>query len=93
MKATGIVRRVDSLGRIVIPKEICRTFGIREGDSLEIYTDNDSLIFRRYDNALPLQDSLQRLKQDVLKSRDLQNHPGVLNKLYELENLIGTKPA
>lgn len=40
MKATGIIRRVDDLGRVVIPKEIRKTCGIREGDPLEIYTDN-----------------------------------------------------
>ncbi|HPE95981.1 MAG TPA: AbrB/MazE/SpoVT family DNA-binding domain-containing protein, partial [Bacillota bacterium] len=39
MRATGIVRRVDDLGRIVIPKEIRRTMHIREGDPLEIYTE------------------------------------------------------
>ena len=41
MKATGIVRRIDDLGRVVIPKEIRRTMRIREGDPLEIYTDKD----------------------------------------------------
>lgn len=40
MKATGIIRRVDDLGRVVIPKEIRRTLHIREGEPLEIYTDN-----------------------------------------------------
>ena len=39
MKATGIVRRIDDLGRVVIPKEIRRTMRIRDGESLEIYTD------------------------------------------------------
>lgn len=39
MKATGIVRRIDDLGRVVIPKEIRRSLGIREGDPLEIFTD------------------------------------------------------
>ena len=49
MKATGIVRRVDDLGRIVIPKEIRRTLRIREGDPLEIYTSSDGgVIFRKY---------------------------------------------
>ena len=43
MKATGIVRRVDDLGRIVIPKEIRRTLKIREGDPLEIYTEKDGV--------------------------------------------------
>ncbi len=49
MKATGIVRRIDDLGRVVIPKEIRRTMRIREGEPLEIYTDNDGeIIFKKY---------------------------------------------
>ncbi len=57
MKATGIVRRVDDLGRIVIPKEIRRTLRIREGDPLEIYTEKDGgVIFRKYSPMGELQD-------------------------------------
>jgi AbrB family transcriptional regulator (stage V sporulation protein T) len=49
MKATGIVRRIDDLGRVVIPKEIRRTMRIREGDPLEIYTASDGeVIFKKY---------------------------------------------
>ena len=49
MKATGIVRRIDDLGRVVIPKEIRRTMRIREGDALEIYTQADGeVIFKKY---------------------------------------------
>lgn len=49
MKATGIVRRIDDLGRVVIPKEIRRTMRIREGDPLEIYTEKDGeVIFKKY---------------------------------------------
>ncbi|MDD4496181.1 MAG: stage V sporulation protein T [Eubacteriales bacterium] len=49
MKATGIVRRIDDLGRIVIPKEIRRTLRIREGDPLEIYTDKEGeVILKKY---------------------------------------------
>ncbi len=49
MKATGIVRRIDDLGRIVIPKEIRRTLHIREGDPLEIYTDRQGeVILKKY---------------------------------------------
>ena len=48
MRATGIVRRVDDLGRVVIPKEIRRSMGIREGEPLEIYLENDAVVFRRY---------------------------------------------
>ena len=49
MKATGIVRRIDDLGRVVIPKENRRTLRIREGDPLEIYTDaGGEVIFKKY---------------------------------------------
>ncbi len=49
MKATGIVRRIDDLGRVVIPKEIRRTLRIREGDALEIFTDRDgAVILKKY---------------------------------------------
>ena len=49
MKATGIVRRIDDLGRVVIPKEIRRTMRIREGDPLEIYTSvGGEVIFKKY---------------------------------------------
>ncbi len=49
MRATGIVRRIDELGRVVIPKEIRRTLRIREGDPLEIYTDHDGeVVLKKY---------------------------------------------
>ena len=47
LKATGIVRRIDDLGRVVIPKEIRRTLRIREGDPLEIFTDGEVILIRR----------------------------------------------
>lgn len=48
MKATGIIRRVDDLGRIVIPKEIRRTLHIHEGDPLELYLYEDGMVFKPY---------------------------------------------
>lgn len=48
MRDTGIVRRIDELGRVVIPKEIRKTLRIKEGDPLEIYTDKDELLFKKY---------------------------------------------
>ena len=49
MKATGIVRRIDDLGRVVIPKEIRKTLRLRDGDALEIFTDSDGeVIFKKY---------------------------------------------
>lgn len=48
MKATGIVRRIDDLGRVVIPKEIRRSMRIKEGDPLEIFTSDEGITFRKY---------------------------------------------
>lgn len=57
MKATSIVRRIDSLGRIVIPKEVRRTLRIREGDSLEIFIDREGeIIFKKYSHIIELSD-------------------------------------
>lgn len=53
MKATGIVRRIDDLGRVVIPKEIRRTLKIREGDPLEIFiTKEGGVVFQKYNNGV-----------------------------------------
>ncbi|MBR6337227.1 MAG: AbrB/MazE/SpoVT family DNA-binding domain-containing protein [Ruminococcus sp.] len=51
MKSTGIVRDVDNLGRIVLPIELRRTLGINVKDSVEIYTDNDTIILRKYQQS------------------------------------------
>lgn len=48
MKATGFVRRIDDLGRVVIPKEIRRSLQIKDGDALEIFTDDGQVIFQKY---------------------------------------------
>ena len=59
MKATGVVRRIDDLGRIVIPKEIRRTLRIKEGDPLEIFTEKDGdIILLHEKNILQLENLL-----------------------------------
>ena len=69
MKATGIVRRVDDLGRIVIPKEIRRTLRIREGDPLEIYTEKDGgVIFRKYSPMGDLQELAAQMCDSISTS-------------------------
>lgn len=66
MKATGIVRRVDDLGRVVIPKEIRRTLRIREGDPLEIFTDKEGeVIFRKYS---PLEHTEEQLIKTLIET-------------------------
>ena len=51
MKSTGIVRKVDELGRIVLPIEMRRTLDIAEKDTLEVYVEGDSIILRKYQDA------------------------------------------
>ncbi len=51
MKSTGVVRKVDELGRIVIPIELRRTMGIEEKDALEIYVDSEKIILKKYEPA------------------------------------------
>lgn len=69
MKATGIVRRIDDLGRVVIPKEIRRTLRIREGDPLEIYTDRDGeVIFKKYSLLGDLQELAHQICETLGKT-------------------------
>ncbi|MGE6489945.1 stage V sporulation protein T [Paenisporosarcina sp. NPDC076898] len=66
MKATGIVRRIDDLGRVVIPKEIRRTLRIREGDPLEIFTDRDGeVILKKYSPISELGDFAQEYAETL----------------------------
>ena len=51
MKSTGVVRKIDELGRIVIPIELRRTMDLEEKDALEIYVDNEKIILRKYEPA------------------------------------------
>lgn len=69
MKATGIVRRIDSLGRIVIPMEIRRTLRIRENDALEIFTDREGeIIFKKYSPIADLEEFAQEYADSLFES-------------------------
>ena len=82
MKATGIVRRIDDLGRVVIPKEIRRSMRVKEGDPLEIYTTNDGgIVFKKYvpmgqedwtSIGSVLQNSILQDERFALYDRDLE---------------------
>ena len=67
MKSTGVVRRVDDLGRIVIPKEIRRTLIIRDGEELEIYVDNEAIVLKKFSKFLDLGDISKKII-DVVSS-------------------------
>ena len=69
MRATGIVRRIDELGRVVIPKEIRRTLRIREGDPLEIYTDHDGeVVLKKYSPIGELTDFAAEYAETLYKT-------------------------
>ena len=83
MKATGIVRRIDDLGRVVIPKEIRRTMRIREGDPLEIYTNPDGeVIFKKYSAVGELSDGALQTAEVIAK---LSGSPAVV---FDMDHVI-----
>lgn len=65
MKATGVVRRIDELGRIVIPKEVRKTLRIKEGENLEIYIENENIILKKYSAMKNLDDFAQELTDSI----------------------------
>ena len=65
LKSTGVTRKIDELGRIVIPKEIRRNLGIRDGESLEIYTDEDSIILKKHSQIEKYGDLGSRLSEII----------------------------
>lgn len=96
MRATGIVRRMDDLGRVVIPKEIRRTMNLREGDPLEIYTEKGVVCFKKYSPIGEL--DLDTLKVVCDKSLGTMNYtlydrdgcsilPATANKQIDIDNL------
>lgn len=95
MKATGIVRRIDDLGRIVIPKEIRRTLKIREGDPLEIFLENDYVCFKRYSALNSLDDKVLRIALTMATNSGLQPIAiyDTVSKLCGTENFPSYVPS
>lgn len=86
MIATGIVRRVDDLGRIVIPREIRRRCGIMEGDPFEIFLENDgSVVFKKYDPGDSVERALVRLENMVLDAEGVTYREEFLQSICELK--------
>ena len=67
MKATGIVRRIDELGRVVIPREIRRTMNLREGEPLEIFIDDKKIIFQKH---IPSEEFLFEASAEWVRSHE-----------------------
>ena len=64
MKTTGVIRRIDELGRIVIPKEIRKSLRIKNGESLEVYLDGDSIILKKFSQI----ESLESISVDYVEA-------------------------
>lgn len=82
MKATGIVRRIDELGRVVIPKEIRRTLRIKEGDPLEIFTDRDELMLKKYSPIA----TIERFSEAT--ARSLNDLSGKLSVICDTDGIL-----
>ena len=65
MKSTGVIRRIDDLGRIVIPKEIRKNLRIKEGDNLEIYINSEDLVLKKYSHLKKITDLAQELVETL----------------------------
>lgn len=85
MKHTGIVRRIDGIGRVVIPTEIRRKFNIKEGDALEICTDGKYICFSKYMSTDMSQDSL--FAKDLYKMYSILYDPFGVD-LYDLDHTL-----
>lgn len=90
MRATGIIRRIDDLGCIVIPKEIRRNMNIREGDPMEIYLDGDNrVVFEKYNSGLlpfihNLADRVEDNEYDTLSPESVKEIKGLLDKISKI---------
>ena len=88
MKATGIVRKIDELGRIVIPKELRSTLHIKDGDPIEIFTAEDGVIaLRKYEPTDSVLSYLERLEA-LINNEEFRHKNKMLVKIAELEALL-----
>lgn len=72
MKATGIVRRIDNLGRIVIPKEVRKRFDLEEMDPVEVFTEDQTIVLRKYSPACDYITQLERIRNNIRADDDLR---------------------
>ncbi|MGN1379372.1 MAG: AbrB/MazE/SpoVT family DNA-binding domain-containing protein [Bacilli bacterium] len=72
MKSTGIIRKIDDLGRIVIPKEIRNLLNIQNNDNIEIYIENKNIILSKYDKAMDLKSYADKLVDIVTNNSDIR---------------------
>lgn len=83
MKATGIIRRIDDLGRVVIPKEIRRTLRIREGDPLEIFLEEDCICFKKYSALGSLDENTLKIAQ-TMAQQAFKHQIAIYDDIYKI---------
>lgn len=88
MRATFVIRRIDELGRIVIPKEFRRKMSIHEGDPLELYTGADFVAFKKYNPTKSIRCTLKTLMDTVRDEPVLERKTDLLRKLAEFSALL-----
>lgn len=92
MKATGIVRRIDDLGRVVIPKEIRRKLHIKEGDPLEIFTGDGGVTFKKYNYAEDALDAVMQVKI-YIEADDLSCKDEILKMIQDMIEILKMEGA
>lgn len=90
MKPTGVIRRIDDLGRVIIPKDIRRRLFIKEGDPLEIFTEDDMVIYRKYKPINEIESAIAETKSRVRDCTDIpaENAVKILQMLTDVEELF-----
>lgn len=88
MKATGIIRRVDDLGRVVIPKEIRKRMGIVDGEPMEIYLEDDAIVYKKYNANISVADAINRLRDHIENEIDCICQDELLEKIVEMKNIL-----
>ena len=91
MKATGIVRRVDDLGRVIIPKEIRKRMGIVDGEPMEIYLEDDAIVYKKYNANISVTDAINRLRDHIENEIDCIYQDELLEKIVEMKNIFKRK--
>jgi AbrB family looped-hinge helix DNA binding protein len=91
MKETGIIRRIDDLGRIIIPREIRRTMNLHEGDPMEIYLENGFVMFKKYFAENEFVDCLNNIIDSIREHDNIHTSDDIVKKIQEAISLFEVK--
>lgn len=88
MRSSGIIRRIDDIGRLVVPRNVRMELGIREGDPFEIFSTDDGVLFKKYEPRDMVESRLKELEVAIRENDYLPRKDELLKKLRELEQLV-----